>query len=267
MIRLVLVCLPAAGSTPISFDLLQRHLIVVRGATGPLEGLKLLIDTGTIPTIVDRGVAKKLALDIQEREFVAFGQKTRVGSTVLPEIRFGSLRANGVREGVGNLSFLNGVDAIVGLDVLSVSTFTIDYQHHLLGFGPVVLRDAGVRLELTPPFLTVRVIISGQPLRVLVDTGSGRLVLFERRVHDRLPPPSVHGELLLNHLSGTSRLNRVSLTSLEVGGSSIKCIEGFMSDAPLDGYPLDIDGVLGLLVIAGKRADFDFERNRLAFAQ
>jgi hypothetical protein len=122
-----------------------------------------------------------------------------------------------------------------------------------------------VRLEVTPPFLTVQLTISGKPFRLLVDTGSRRLVLFEHRVHDRLPPLAVHGELLLNHVAGTSRLIRVFLSSLEVAGSSLNHVEGFLSDAALDNYPSGIDGVLGLRVLASRHADFDFERNRLAF--
>jgi hypothetical protein len=122
-----------------------------------------------------------------------------------------------------------------------------------------------VLLESTPPFLTVQLAISGRPVRLLVDTGSRRLVLFEHRVHDRLPPMQHHGELLMYHVSGTSRLDRVILPVLAVGGSIINRAEGFLSDAFVDQYPAGIDGVLGIRAIAAKHADFDFERGRLAF--
>jgi Aspartyl protease len=126
-------------------------------------------------------------------------------------------------------------------------------------------RQPSVKLEVTPPFLTIQIALAGQQFRLIVDTGSRRLVLFERRVHDRLPSLSTHGALLLYHMSGTSRLNRVLLWHLDVGGWTMDRVEGFISDAPLDGYPAGIDGVLGLRVLASKRADFDFERSRLAF--
>ena len=38
----------------VPFDLYQRHLVVAKGAIGPLTGLNLLIDTGTIPSMVDQ---------------------------------------------------------------------------------------------------------------------------------------------------------------------------------------------------------------------
>lgn len=261
---------PEAGTqapnlTPLKFELLERHLIVVRGAIGPLEGLKLLIDTGAIPSMVDRRVAKKLALLAQESEIVVFGQKNRSLTTVLPNIRVGPLHAQTVPAGVGDLSFLHGVDAIIGLDVLARSSFSIDYVEKRLTFGPVVASERSMGLDINPPFITVKLALGGRPLRLLVDTGSNRLVLFERRVRDRLPVMEVRGELVLYHLSGSSRLHRVFLPSIDAGGSNVERVEAFLSDAPMDGYPPGIDGVLGLRVLAGIRAGFDFERNRLTF--
>jgi predicted aspartyl protease len=250
---------------PLKFELIDQYKIVVRGSIGQLEGLRLMIDTGAIPSMVDRRVAKKLALHVEEAEYVAFGKKARVQTTVLPNIRLGPLHADAVAAGVGDLSFLNGVDAIVGLDLLARSSFSIDYGERRLEFGPVLAREPGVRLEATPPFLTVQLAVAGQSFRFLVDTGSSRLILFENRVLNRLPFLSVHGELVLNHLSGSSRLQRVFLPPIDADGSTIQHVEGFMSDQSVDGYPAGIDGVLGLRVLASKRADFDFERNRLAF--
>ncbi len=249
----------------LKFDLRERYQVVVHGAIGPLERLKLLIDTGSIPSMVDRSVAKKLGVEVQESKIVAFGQKSRVLTAVLPNVRLGPLRADAVTAGVGDLSFLHGVDAIIGLDVLARSSFSIDYETREVAFGPLVARKPTVRLEVTPPFLTVQLTLAGRPVRLLVDTGSRRLVLFERRMRDRLPRLPVQGELMLYHLSGTSQLHRLSLPPLDVGGTTIEHLEGFLSDAPVDGYPSEIDGVLGVRVLASKHAEFDFDRGRLGF--
>jgi predicted aspartyl protease len=253
------------GAQPLKFELLERHLIIVRGAIGPLEGLKLLIDTGAIPSVVDPRVAKKLALTVGQAEIVAFGKKSRGETMVLPNIRLGPFQTNAVTAGVGDLSFLHGVDAIVGLDVLWGRSFSIDYEERLLTFGPVMAGERSVRLEATPPFLTVQLAFAGQSFRFLVDTGSSRLILFERRVRDRLPLLAVHGELELYHLTGSSRLRRVFLPPIDIGGSTIKHIEGFISEQAVDGYPAGIDGVLGTRIISPQQVGFDFERSRLAF--
>lgn len=39
---------------------------MTRGSIGPLNGLNLLIDTGTIPSVVDRSVARKLRLETRD---------------------------------------------------------------------------------------------------------------------------------------------------------------------------------------------------------
>ena len=224
----------AVNPNSLKFELRERHQIVVRGAIGPLDGLRLLIDTGSTPSMVDRKIAKKLALPVQTSEFfVSFGQRRRTLTAVLPSIHLGPLNAGAVEAGVGDLSFLHGVDAIIGVDVLSRSSFSIDHKNHLLVFGPVATHRPSTTLESTPPFLTVQMSIAGRPVRLLVDTGSGKLVLFARRMQGRLPLLQVHGELLMYHLSGTSRLDRVILPLLDIGGSTIDRVEGFMSDAPL----------------------------------
>jgi predicted aspartyl protease len=255
----------ASDLNRLKFDLLESHLVVVHGAIGPLEGLRLLIDTGANPSMVDRRVAKKLALNVERSDFVVFGQKTRATEAVLPDIRLGAFRAEAVTAGVGDLSFLHGVDAIVGLDVLSRSSFSIDYERRTIAFGPVEAGGPGIPLEVTPEFLTVQLAIRGRPFRLLIDTGGRRLVLFDERVRDRLPPLAVHGELTLYHLAGASALRRVILPDVEAGGWTADRVEGFLSDAAVDGYPPGIDGVLGVRVLASKHADFDFERSRFGF--
>lgn len=251
--------------SPLKFELRERYQVVARGVIGRLEGLNLLIDTGSIPSMVDRRVAKKLDMDVQRSEIVAFGQRCRAQRTLLPSIRLGPLRADAITADIGDLAFLHGVDAVIGLDVLSRSSFGIDYETHEVTFGAQAIHEPTVPLEFTPPFLTVQLMLAGRPVRLLVDTGSRRLVLFERRTGNRLPRLPSHGEQLIYHISGTSHLRRVFLPPVDAGGTTFEHLEGFMSDAAVDGYPPQIDGVLGIRALASKRVGFDFERNRLGF--
>jgi predicted aspartyl protease len=254
-----------AQTSPLKFELRERYQIVARGDVGRLEGLNLLIDTGSIPSMVDRRVARKLDMDTQPSEIVSFGQKSRVQRTVLPSIRLGPLHADAITAYVGDLAFLHGVDAVIGLDVLSRSSFSIDYETREVTFGPLAIHESTVPLEFTPPFLTVQLMLTGRPVRLLVDTGSRRLVLFERRTGNRIPRLPSQGEHLIHHISGASHLRRVFLPPVDAGGTTIEHLEGYMSDAAVDGYPPDIDGVLGIRALASKRVEFDFERNRLSF--
>ncbi len=267
VLALALLSLPVLGgdSNRLNFDLLDKHLVVVHGAIGPLKDLRLLIDTGANPTMIDRRLAKKLALRVEAADFIAFGQKKRVATAVLPDVRIGSFRVEAVTAGVGDLSFLHGVDAVVGLDVLSRSSFSLDYRAREIAFGAVDPGGLSTSLEATGPFLTVQLGASGRLFRLLIDTGSNRLVLFRRRAEGRLPTLAVHGEQTFNHLSGTATLQRVILPSVDTGGWTSGRVEAFLSDAPVDGYPPGIDGVLGVRVLAANYASFDLERGRFGF--
>jgi hypothetical protein len=91
---------------------------------------------------------------------------------------------NGTSRSIGPRSYLEGVriDAIVGLDVLARSSFSINYRTRVLRFAPTDREDSAAPLELVWPFLTVRMTIAGQQVRLLVDTGSSDLVLFKTRM-------------------------------------------------------------------------------------
>ena len=71
----------------VPFQLYQRHLIVTKGSIGPLNGLSLLIDTGTIPSMVDGRIARRLHVQTEPSMLVAFGQRVSIQSTVLNGFR------------------------------------------------------------------------------------------------------------------------------------------------------------------------------------
>ncbi|HEX2444981.1 MAG TPA: aspartyl protease family protein [Vicinamibacterales bacterium] len=137
-------------STEVPFELYQRHLVVTRGSIGRLNNLNLLIDTGTIPIAVDARIARKLRLQTEPAMLKAFGQRVPIQSAVVDGLRIGSLQSGPVPAGVGNLSYLQSaqVDAIVGLDVLARTNFSIDYQTRGLKFAPEGREDAVAPLEI-----------------------------------------------------------------------------------------------------------------------
>ena len=168
----------------VPFELYQHHLIVTKGSIGPLNGLSLLIDTGTIPSMVDGRIARKLHVQAEPSMLVAFGQSVAIQSTILNGFRIGARQPGAVPAGVSDLSYLEGVriDAIVGLDVLARTSFSIDYRKRVLRFSPDGREESVAPLELVWPFLTVQMTIAGQQVRLLVDTGSSDLVLFKSRM-------------------------------------------------------------------------------------
>src|SRR5437764_5402213 len=96
-----------------------------------------------------------------------------------------------VRLVVQDLSFMQralGVPlgAIAGLDVLSSGSFMIDYRTRRIVFAPANTPKNAVRFDTQKPFLTVKVRIAGHVLRLLVDSGTPRLLLFRKRLEASL---------------------------------------------------------------------------------
>ncbi|MGE5813780.1 MAG: aspartyl protease family protein, partial [Acidobacteriota bacterium] len=188
IVALLLFSAPSLRSTEptaeVRFELYQDHLVVTKGSIGRLNDLNLLIDTGTIPSVVDVRIARKLHLQAASSVLVAFGQRVAVQSAVLDGLRIGSLRSGPVPAGIGDLSYLEGVriDAIVGLDVLARANFSIDYETRELTFAPQGREDEIAPLAIVWPFVTVGMTIAGEQVRLLVDTGSSDLVLFKTRM-------------------------------------------------------------------------------------
>lgn len=259
----------AEASEEVPFELYQHHLIVTKGSIGRLNNVSLLIDTGTIPSVVDERIARKLRLKTESATLVAFGQQVSVQSAVLDGFRIGALQSGPVPAGVGDLSYLQGVriDAIVGLDVLARASLGIDYRTRRLSFGPVGREDSVAPLEVAWPFVTVRMTIAGQPVRVLVDTGSSDLVLFKTRMPAALADAPWRGDKTVQYASGPARLRRLELRQAGLGAHVWDKLLAWALDRVPQGYPSSIDGVLGVRALGCQRVAFDFERNELGWSE
>jgi len=88
----------------VPFALYQHHLIVTKGSIGSPNGLSLLIDTGTIPSMVDSRIARKLNVQAEPSILVAFGQRVDVQSTILNGFRIGARQPGTVSAGVSEPS-------------------------------------------------------------------------------------------------------------------------------------------------------------------
>ena len=253
----------------VPFELYQQHLIVTKGSIGPLNGLSLLIDTGTIPSMVDGRIARKLHVQAEPSMLVAFGQSVAIRSTILNGFRIGARQPGAVPAGVSDLSYLEGVriDAIVGLDVLARTSFSIDYRKRVLRFSADGREESVAPLELVWPFLTVQMTIAGQQVRLLVDTGSSDLVLFKSRMPAALSGAPWRGDKTVQYASGVARLQRLDLRHVRLGARVWDKLPAWALDRVPDGYPPSIDGVLGVLALDCQRVQFDFERNELGWSR
>ena len=253
----------------VPFELYQHHLVVTKGSIGPLNDRNLLIDTGTIPSVVDGRIARKLRLKTEPSTLIAFGRQVPIESALFEGFRIGSRQSGPVPAAVGDLSYLKGapVDAIVGLDVLARTNFSIDYQTRVLNFAPERREDAVAPLEIVWPFVTVRMTIAGHQVRLLVDSGSSDLVLFKTRMPAALSGAPWRGDKTVQYASGPARLQRLELRQAGLGTHVWDKLPAWALDRVPDGYPPSIDGVVGVLALGCQRVRFDFEKGELGWSQ
>lgn len=262
--------LSAADSrTEIPFKLYRDYTIIVQGSIGGLRKCNLLIDTGAVPSVLDRRVAKKLRLVGKPEEVSVFTQTIPAQQIVLPDLQLGPIRAETVSVLVRDLSFIEEglgvrVDAMVGLDVLGRSDFSIDYAAKKLVFGPVEPLESAFPIQAGPGFVYATLQVQGQAVRLLVDTGANRLVLFGSRVRDRLPGLRALGAKTSSNLGGDLTLKQVQLKEVRLGRSDFPTLQAFLlenSGGDLPGF----DGLLGVRSLGLTRLGFDFARQMISW--
>ena len=165
--------------------------------------------------------------------------------------------------------YLEGVriDAIVGLDLLSRTSFGIDYRLRRVTFAPAVRESEVAPLEIVWPFVTVRMTIEGQQVRLLVDTGSRDLVLFKTRMPAALSGAPWRGDKTVTYALRRSAAPAARAAKGRPWGRPVGHTAGLGIDRAPDGYPTGIDGVLGVLALGCQRVQFDFENGQFGWSR
>jgi predicted aspartyl protease len=262
---------PAAVSrVEIAFKLYGNHLIVVQGSLGDLERLNFLIDTGANQSAVDRRIAKKLGLQGTAGKLALFNQNTNVERVVLPNLRLGPVRATslpGLAQDLSSIEKVLGVriDAIVGFDVLSLSSFSIDYKSKKIIFGPIKPSPAAIPLGPGPLTFTVELQVLDEQIRLLVDTGAADLLLFDCQLSGRLRElPTRGAKRSSNSTQSQFELKEVSLPSVRLGVTDFGLRKAFvLDDNTVCGR--SFDGVVGPLSLGLKWIAFDLEHRNFSW--
>ena len=142
-----------------------------------------ILDTGTAPSLIDARLVRQLGLATIPSTFRAAGRTIPAQAAMIPEIEFGPIRAASLPMQVQDLSRLARdlgvpIAGILGLDVLSKSSFRLDYDKKEIEFGDVSREGIPVHVDARVGLAVAEVRIEGKQARVLVDTGSDRIVLF-----------------------------------------------------------------------------------------
>ena len=260
---------PPRTVVEIPFKTYQNYLIVIDGRIGNLEHQNLLLDTGSNPSMIDRSVSAQLGLQGASRDLSLFNKSVSSENVTLPDLQCGPLRRQNLSVMVADFSAISRglgtrIDAVIGLDVLGATNFTVDYAKHRIIFGAASAEHHTVPFTSGEQFITVNVKSGGRQLHLLVDTGTPQLVLFESRLRGvDYVPTSVVGTG--HNASGNVRFGAVVLPqakigTLEVGpqpASVVKSQQGFAND---------LDGLMSVSCLRPKRISFDFDRQLLGWS-
>jgi len=243
--------------TEVPFKLYHDYAIVARGSGGVRDKLNFLIDTGCSSTVVDKSLARKLRLATSPRKISVLGRTVLTEEAVLSGFQLGPVQVAKLPVVVLDLSSLQDalsvrIDAVVGIDVLSRTSFTVDYEGRKLIWGPLEVLVDPVSCDPHFPYPTVLLQIGARTLRMNVDTGTRELAVFENRTGS-IPGTLVVGEETRTTIQGHVIVKTVEFHELGLGSIHWARREGSLMEGSV------FDGAMGPKWLGAKRIGFDFE--------
>jgi Aspartyl protease len=251
------------------FRTYRNYLIVVQGSLGGKLGRNLIIDTGTDPSVIDSRTAQELHMAGVVGKLAVHDQVVDAQQAVLPSVQISTLRAKSLPVLIRDLGFLQKdlgirIDAVIGLDVLSLSNFSINYMTKRIVFGVTPVSGSSVQFQSAQPWLTVRMEVDGVSIDLLLDTAASGILLFQSRIRDRLPQLISLGERRSSNMGGDFQLQSVLLATTNLGEMDFGQQNAFVVNDQED-ESREFDGLLGPSALGLKQIAFDFQRHTLSW--
>ena len=243
----------------------RGFLVVAEGQFGGgIEAQNFVIDTGTSPSILNIGVARRLGLPLSRARISAIGGLSETFAATLPEIRLGPLQAMSVPVLVSDLSRLERdlklpIAGILGLDILGKSSFRLDYGKQLIEFGEIAPEGIPIELSIRAGLPIAEIKVAGKSLRLLIDTGTDRMVIFGVRSAAEISPNPANSLLQGNGVANLVRARAVSSLEFELSGVRFRQSAYFVSNGE---EPL-FDGLLGVRSLGVRVLSLDANRRVL----
>ena len=169
----------------ISLRIYRNFLVVAKGKLGNAsESQNFILDTGTAPSIISEKLVRQLGVATVRSTFRVAGKTVPAQVAIIPQIELGPIRVLSLPVYVQDLSIERDlgipveIAGIIGLDVLSKYSFRLDYDKREIEFGDISRVGIPVNFDARAGLAVANVRIEGKEARLLVDTGSDRLVLF-----------------------------------------------------------------------------------------
>ena len=246
----------------VPFQLFNDNLVIVRATVGKVNNVNMILDTGTSPSAISQELADRLKLNGKTEFLQTLNGTIQTRSLILPYIQIGPWEVRPIRVLVQDLSFMErslgiALGGIAGLDILRTGSFTIDYRRKKVIFGRIAASENAVRFETQEPYLTVKAMIEGQEVRLLVDSGTWGLLVYRNRLQTTQEQVHFDSNASISSPGGMTHVGwlraGVSLGKENLGTRRVAI-------ADIDSDPQnDFDGLLGFAKMGFLKVSFDFE--------
>jgi predicted aspartyl protease len=261
----------AVPGTPLAelpFRLSSGYLIEVEGRIGTQSNLKFVLDTGATISIVDSRIANQIKLQRRPAESFSFDRKLAWEVTTVPEVQFGQIKARNIQMLVGRLAeyseFAKKADAIIGMDLLKLSDFSIDYDTKKIIFHSQQREYTRPIGEPLSECVILELLVQGHPVRLIVDTGFPGLLLYEERLLRQVPALRTAGNPTDVSMGGRLPAKQVVLPDVVFGARNGEVSVLLIKTPSPDTLP-GIDGIVGLAPLKARRVYFNFVAKRLSW--
>jgi predicted aspartyl protease len=247
------------GALP--FRLSSGYLIQVEGRIGDQAHLRFILDTGATISIIGQRVAQKLRLDAHPAQSFNFDRNLRWQTATVPEVQFGPVRAANVAVLVGDLAryseFARKADAIIGMDLLQLTNFTIDFGAGHLIFDPGPPKTYLAGGDPMTKCLIAELQVQHRPVHLIVDTGLQGILLYEERLRRSVPGLRTSGSIRNATMGGRVPVKQATLPDVVFGGGNREVPVVFLP-SPAPDMLAGIDGIVGIAALQARRVHFDF---------
>jgi predicted aspartyl protease len=256
------------GDSEVPFTMADGYLIVVEARIGERHRVKFALDTGATYSVLRTDLAKRLENACQSVRVVNLDSVLTQERVKVADFQLGPIRISQLPMMTNGLEYLRGsapqVEGLIGLDVLRLRSFSIDFGRRKIKFGAQRLLRSPAPMELDRSYLTVEVRMLDRPVRLLVDTGVRSILLYRDRMAERLPNVKVEQRIPGASLSGGTSLEVVTLPRLQLNGNELQRRAVLLRSSPV-GFLPGLDGYLSIAALGAWRVSFDFERSRLSW--
>ena len=257
----------------IPFKAYRTYFIVVDGRIGGLgrhnlDHQNLLLDTGSNPSLIDRELVSKLGLETTPGDLSAFNKSVRSETVTLPDLQFGPVECHSLRVEVADFSAISrglGVrlDAVIGLDILGGTNFSVDYSKGKLIFAARPEPNTA-RFASGPQFMIVDMKNGTRLFHLIVDTAAAHMVLFTDHLQDADYEWTTTTGTGRN-VVGTIPLKMIVLTQARIGTQEMGPLKALVAKSGQKSGS-EIDGLMALSCLRPTSISFDFEHGILGWS-